>query len=209
MRPYLGPSVRIKKTNIDVTVDPTYNPQQIEEMESIAYLWHDGEISIAKLAKSAHYGLLGAEDIQPILNSPTILQCRILKMYNAHFSFKDYKVLYTVKVIETWCDNEDFDPNCWLEFLEQPGVKPIVVLRYFGREYIDIALDRLKQAFSSAVSPNAFKIVFVQYNEPLTEFQETNKNTNEKLELKKGLPVEYQEEDLKNYDNYTLERSAI
>ncbi|KAI1696938.1 hypothetical protein DdX_18784 [Ditylenchus destructor] len=98
--------------------------------------------------------------------------------------------------------------NCWMEFLEQPGVKPIVSLRYFGREYIDNALDRLKEAFSSAVSPNAFKIIFVQVNDPLPIFREANKNSNEELELKKGLPVEYQEEYLENFDNYTLERSS-
>ncbi|KAI1697638.1 hypothetical protein DdX_18385 [Ditylenchus destructor] len=206
MRPYLGPTVRVKKTYIYVAVDSTYNPEHIEEMESIAYLWRDGEIRIWN-AKSDG-SLIIANDIQPILNSPIILQCRLLKMYNAHFSFKDYKILYTVKVIDIWHGYRDVNLNCWLEFLEQPGVKPIVALRGCRRRNIDIALDRLKQDFSSAISPNAFKIVFVQ-DESLTEFQETNKNTKEKLELKKGLPVEYQEEYLKYYDNYTLERSAI
>ncbi|KAI1695335.1 hypothetical protein DdX_19633 [Ditylenchus destructor] len=203
MRPYLGPSVRVQLTYLNL--NSTYTSQHIEEMESIAHLWRDGSISVANNDGS----LIVAEDFQLILNSPTILQCRKLAMDNAHFSFKDYKVLYTVKVIETWCDNEDFGPNCWLEFLEQPGVKPIVALRCFGREYIDITLDRLKQAFFSAVVPNAYKVVFTQDDDSLSEFRETNTNANEILELKKGLPVEYQEEDLEDFDNYTLERSAI
>ncbi|KAI1701552.1 hypothetical protein DdX_16027 [Ditylenchus destructor] len=66
-----------------------------------------------------------------------------------------------------------------------------------------------KSAFSSAVSPNAFKIVFAQCKESLTEFRETNKTTNEKLELKKGLPVEYKAVYLYKFDSYTLERYSI
>ncbi|KAI1693441.1 hypothetical protein DdX_20656 [Ditylenchus destructor] len=159
MLPYLGPTVRITWPSIIVAGNSIYNLGNIAEMESIAYLWRDGDIYIST---DDDDNLIDAEDFQMILNSPTILKCRKLELYNARFSFKNYKVLYDVKIIETWCDNEDFGPNCWLEFLEQPGVKPIVSLRYFGREYIDIALDRLKKAFLSAVSPNAFKIVFVQ-----------------------------------------------
>ncbi|KAI1690471.1 hypothetical protein DdX_22461 [Ditylenchus destructor] len=157
MRPYLGPTVRIKSTGIKVARNVAYNPDHIAEMESIAYLWRDRDIGIRHVLDQR----IVAEDFQPILNSPIILQCRKLDMDNAQFSFKDYKVLYTVK------------------------------------------------AFSSAVSPNAFKIVFVEENEALTEFRESNMTTNEKLELKKGLPVEYQVERLKKYDNYTLERSSV
>ncbi|KAI1699306.1 serpentine type 7TM GPCR chemoreceptor srd domain-containing protein [Ditylenchus destructor] len=64
--------------------------------------------------------------------------------------------------------------------------------------------------FSSAVSQNAFKIVFAGLDEELTEFRETNKTSGEKLELKKGLPTEYQSR--KKYLNersYTLERFSI
>ncbi|KAI1696182.1 hypothetical protein DdX_19170 [Ditylenchus destructor] len=143
MRPYLGPSVRIKKTYIDVAGDSTYNPEHIEEMESIAYLWRDGNICIWN-AKSDGSRII-ANDIQLILNSPTILQCRLLKMDNAHFSFKDYKVLYTVKVIDIWYGYRDVNLNCWPEFLEQPGVKPTIALRECRRRNIDIAVDRLKQ----------------------------------------------------------------
>ncbi|KAI1691611.1 hypothetical protein DdX_21765 [Ditylenchus destructor] len=157
MRPYLGPTVRVNSTIIYVNF--TYNPDHIEEMESITYLWRDRDTILLPVSNNHR---IVAEDFQPILNSPTILQCRMLDMHNAQFSFKDYKVLYTVK------------------------------------------------DFSSAVSPNAFKIVFAQEDaDDLTEFRETNKTTNEKLELKKGLPVEYQAEHLEEYENYTLERSRI
>ncbi|KAI1692441.1 hypothetical protein Ddc_23613 [Ditylenchus destructor] len=64
--------------------------------------------------------------------------------------------------------------------------------------------------FSSAVSPNAFKITFNPYwGEELTEFRETNITSGEMLELKKGLPVECQNECNEKYTNYTLERSIL
>ncbi|KAI1694062.1 hypothetical protein DdX_20316 [Ditylenchus destructor] len=58
------------------------------------------------------------------------------------------------------------------------------------------------------------KSYLFKMEEPLPVFRETNKKSNEILELKKGLPVEWQEEDLKYFDfedfyNYTLERSTI
>ncbi|KAI1697303.1 hypothetical protein Ddc_19794 [Ditylenchus destructor] len=78
---------------------------------------------------------IGAEDFQPILNSPTILQCRKLYIHNAHFSFKDYKVLYTVNAIDIYYGaEEEVDHSYWTEFLEQPGVKPIVALQYARHE---------------------------------------------------------------------------
>ncbi|KAI1694626.1 hypothetical protein Ddc_21947 [Ditylenchus destructor] len=209
MRPYLGPTIRIMTTFIDVD-GHTYNSEHIAEMESIAYLWRDYEIEICNDDESR----IVAEQFQPILDSPTILQCRLLKIDNAHFSFKDYKVLYSVKIIEMFYVGDDYiEPNYWADFLEQPGVKPIVSFdNNNNRANIDNLIDRLKEAFSSAVSPNSFKIVFAQssiYKQPLTEFRETNKTTSEKLELKKGLPAEYQEDWLQDFDNYTLERSSI
>ncbi|KAI1691230.1 hypothetical protein Ddc_24366 [Ditylenchus destructor] len=141
MRPYLGPTVRIKETSIHVAGKSVYNAEHITEMESIAYLWRDGKI---RIWNDNGYGRrIVAEDFQPILDSPNILQCRELCMHNTHFSFKDYKSLYTAKLIDNRCDIEDFDFNCWAEFLEQPGVKPLVVLRGARREYITDILDRL------------------------------------------------------------------
>ncbi|KAI1690672.1 hypothetical protein Ddc_24797 [Ditylenchus destructor] len=208
MHPYLGPNIRIKNIFIRVAAF-AYDPDHIAEMESITYLWRDGNISIWDIEG---YGKrIGAEDFLPILNSPTILQCRDLEMINADFSFKNYKILYSVKVIEIDIRREDIDLNHLLGFLEQPGVKPVVALLSF-REYIDIILDRLSKVFSSATVPNAFKIVFSQYKTepPLTEFRETNKTSGEKLELKKALPVEYKRLLLQNhYEYYTLERSRI
>ncbi|KAI1691500.1 hypothetical protein DdX_21846 [Ditylenchus destructor] len=207
MRPYLGPAVRITWTTIFVAGDVTYNPDHIAEMESIAYLWRDRDIGIRPVSYNHR---IVAEDFQLILNSPSILQCQILDMFNAQFSFKDYKVLYTVKVIEIdYYGEEEIDLSHWQQFLEEPGAKPVVALHGMSRESIISVLDRLKKAFSSAVSPNAFKIAFVDEDEAFIEFRETNKTTNEKLELKKGLPVEYQAEHLKKYDNYTLERSSV
>ncbi|KAI1708531.1 hypothetical protein Ddc_14323 [Ditylenchus destructor] len=184
--------------------ESTNNPEHIAELESMSYLWRDHCLFIGKGDESR----IVAEDFQLILNSPTILQCRILRMINAHFSFKDYKVLNTVNVFEIdYIGADGIDPKYWLQFLEQPGTKPIVALGALRREIIDNALDRLKQTFSSAVSPNAYKIVFVQVREPLTEFRETNKTSREVLELKKGLPVEYPEECAG--DHYTLKRSSV
>ncbi|KAI1696584.1 hypothetical protein Ddc_20286 [Ditylenchus destructor] len=205
MLPYFAPTVRIKWIYIYAARDSIYNPDHIAEMESIAYLWRDGHIGIRHAGYSSR---IVAEDFQSILNSPTILQCQNLYMDNALFSFKDYKVLYTVKVIETWYGNNYFDPNCWLEFLEQPGVKPILIFRGLDRDNVVTLLDRLFKVFSSDVSPNAFKIVFSRRNYSMTEFRETNKTSREKLELKKGLPVEYQKEYLKER-SYTLERASI
>ncbi|KAI1695611.1 hypothetical protein DdX_19497 [Ditylenchus destructor] len=199
MRPYLGPTVRIKKTTIHVAGDSTYNPEHIAEMESLTYLWRDYEISIRGILCR-----IDAERFQPILNSPTILQCRKLNMVNEHFSFKDFNVLYTVKVIEMFYnDNENIElwQQYLQQFLEQPGVKPILILRVPFWKNVDIFLNGLSKYFSSAVVPNAFKVVFVRasYQAPLTEFSETNKTSGEKLELKKGLPTEYQNEDLDGY----------
>ncbi|KAI1698642.1 hypothetical protein Ddc_18991 [Ditylenchus destructor] len=212
MRPYLGPTVRIKEAVIYVAGDSIYNPEHIAEMESIAYLWRDGTIYIWHAHENARNddSRISAEDFPLILNSPTILQCRILEMEHAHFSFKDYKVLYTVRVIDVDYDDDEIDPNSWLQFLEQPGVKPVVVLRDVRRESVDNVLGCILKAFSSAVSPNAFKVVFAEIDEELTEFRETNKTSGEILELKKGLPVECQEEDMHEYKNdCTLERSGI
>ncbi|KAI1700053.1 hypothetical protein Ddc_18294 [Ditylenchus destructor] len=187
MQPYLGPTVRIKKTDI-VVAACTYNSEHIEQMESISYLWRDGWITIWN--ERNDHSLIGAEDLLPILSSPTILQCNLLFMNNPHFSFKDCKVLYSVNAIEISYGYEDVDPNYWTEFLEQPGLKPIVVMSDFPRDYIDNLLDRLSKVFSSAVLPNAFKLVFVHFDEPLIEFRETNKTSGEILQLKKGAPME-------------------
>ncbi|KAI1693706.1 hypothetical protein DdX_20517 [Ditylenchus destructor] len=75
------------------------------------------------------------------------------------------------------------------------------------------------QAFSFAVSPNAYRIAFIQWKEPVSEFRETNNTSGEILELKKGLPAECQAENLVQYykntskfqqfDCHTLERSSI
>ncbi|KAI1710438.1 hypothetical protein Ddc_13445 [Ditylenchus destructor] len=206
MRPYLGQTVRIKKTWIYLDDGTTYNPEHIEQMESIAHLWCDRRIDVWKRDSGI---LCVLNDFQLILDSPTILQCRHLFMMRAHFSFKDYKVLYNAKIIENYYGNEETDPDYWAQFLEQPGVKPLVVLRYLHRESINTLIDHLSKAFSSAVSPNAFKIVFANYRKDLTEFRKTNETSGEKLELKKGLPTEYQNEYLDGYFNYTLERSSI
>ncbi|KAI1691412.1 hypothetical protein Ddc_24248 [Ditylenchus destructor] len=210
MRPYLDQTVRIKKTFIYLDDDITYNPEHIEQMESIAHLWCDRKIEVWK------WGCTGINcvwnDFQLILDSPTILQCRHLSMGYAHFSFKDYKVLYNAKIIENYYGNEETDPDYWPQFLEQPGVKPLVVLRYLYRKSINTLIDHLSKAFSSAVLPNAFKIVFAETFDPLTEFRKTNETSGEKLELKPGLPAEYQDDDNKFLDrciNYTLERSSI
>ncbi|KAI1708983.1 hypothetical protein Ddc_14068 [Ditylenchus destructor] len=204
MRPYLGQTVRIDETWIDVGT--AYNPVHIEEMESIAHLWCNGSVHINVWNGCTR---IVADDFQLILDSPTILQCRHLSMIRAHFSFKDYKVLYNPKIIENYYLNAKTDPDYWPQFLEQPGVKPLVVLRGLHRESINTVIDHLSKTFSSAVSPNAFKIVFAENRKPLTEFQKTNETSGEKLELKKGLPTEYQDEYLNGYFNYTLERSSI
>ncbi|KAI1698909.1 hypothetical protein DdX_17630 [Ditylenchus destructor] len=210
MRPYLGPTVRIKQTIIDAAEDSTFNPEHIPQMESIAHLWRDHKIFIWN-SKSDGCRIV-AQDFLPILNSPTILQCRTLHLNNALFPFKDYKVLYTVKIIETRHYDED-DTDLWLqywqEFLEQPVAKPIVVFPFLRIENTENLIDRLSKTFSSAVSPNAFKIVLVQDNEPLTEFRGTNIASGEILELKKGIPTEYQDEQFSVYDSYTLERYSV
>ncbi|KAI1700036.1 hypothetical protein Ddc_18296 [Ditylenchus destructor] len=211
MRSYLNPTIRIKWTSIYVAEEIMNNPEHIVEMESIEYLGRNGNIDIWRnLCKmlNRNDAILKVQDVEPILNSPTILQCRTLYLYNANFSFKDYKVLNTVKVIETWyCF-----PDHWQEFLEQPGIKPLIVFRYAHPEIITNMLDHLSKVFSSAVLPNAFKMLFTCDDKSLIEFRETNKTSGEKLELKKGIPVEYQEyfsnvfRELSN--TYTLERSS-
>ncbi|KAI1698708.1 hypothetical protein DdX_17745 [Ditylenchus destructor] len=187
MRPYLGPTVRFDWTTIEVARDFIYGPDYIEEMESIAYLWRDRDISIRSVSYNQR---IVAEDFQPILNS-------------------DYKILYTAKVIKIdFYEVEEINLSHWQQFFEQPGVKPIVVLLNLEHQIAHNFLDSLKEAFSSASSPNEFKIVFARCKESLTEFCETNKTSGEKLELKKGLPVEYQAYAY-SYGNYTLERSCI
>ncbi|KAI1715175.1 hypothetical protein Ddc_11105 [Ditylenchus destructor] len=212
MRPYLGTNIRIKKVTITVALVITYNSEHIAEMESIAYLWRDSKAEIMNVEEYGEENRIVAEDLQLVLNSPIILQCRELLMDNAHFSFKDYKVLYAVKVIETCYYSEyeiDLWQQYWQQFLEQPDVKPIVVFRSLNRDNLDNLLDRLSKAFSTAVLPNAFKIIFAETDEELTEFRETNNASGEILELKKGFPVEYQNEHLNESGNYTLERSSV
>ncbi|KAI1714814.1 hypothetical protein Ddc_11251 [Ditylenchus destructor] len=206
MRPFLSPTVRIRKTIMNPTGDFTYNPDHVNEMESLSYLWRDYEIAI----RNDDCSRIVAEHFQPVLNSPTILQCRLLGMTNAHFPLKDYKVLYNVKVMQLiYFGGYNIDPNDCANFFEQPGNKPIVVLYGIRREDVDNLLVRLKKDLSSAIEPNAFKIVFVLNH--LTEFRDTNKTSGETLELKKGLPAElldeYQE-GLENLEKYTLERSS-
>ncbi|KAI1690756.1 hypothetical protein Ddc_24713 [Ditylenchus destructor] len=206
MRPYLGPTVRIKETYIYVVGASIYNPEQ---MESIAYLWRDGNIGILHVENDN--SRIVAEDFKPILNSPTILQCRELYLRNAHFSFKDYKILYSVNAIGIFYRaEEEIDPSFWTEFLEQSGSKPVLVFHELRHEDVVNVLECLKKAFSSAVVPSAFKVVFSDVAESLIEFRETNNTLREKLELKKGLPVEYRAEyfDKINFC-YTLERSSI
>ncbi|KAI1702200.1 hypothetical protein DdX_15615 [Ditylenchus destructor] len=126
MLPYLGTTVRISWTNIYVAGDITYNSEHIEQMESIARLRRNGKIWIYQ-----KYGRLRAEDFQTILDSPTILQSRVLWIDNPHFSFKDYKILYTVNVIEIRHKNDkyiDLWQQYWQQFLDQPGIKPVVII---------------------------------------------------------------------------------
>ncbi|KAI1697035.1 zinc-finger double domain-containing protein [Ditylenchus destructor] len=231
MRPYLGPSVRINWTYINVAGDVTYNSQHVAEMESISYLWRDGKI---RIWNTRNYNRIVAEHFQPVLNSPTILQCQYLTMDNAHFSFKDYNILYSVKVIEINYANAEIDPNYWSQFLEQPGVKPLVILRQLHPDSVVGMLERLYKDFSSAISPNAYKIVFAQigrlliksivesfkkvntFSEPdeeLIEFQDWNKTSGEKWEFKKRssaeFRTEYPEYELSENNKYVLERSVI
>ncbi|KAI1705621.1 hypothetical protein Ddc_15647 [Ditylenchus destructor] len=210
MCPYLGPSVRIKKVRIEVAGRSFYKTEHITEMESIARIWQDGDIFIRHTDDVET--LIVAKNFQLILNSPTILQCRELEMYNAHFQFREYKVLYTLKVIEIRHNNvEDIDLwlQYWHQFLEQPGPKPGVVFSFLRREYINNLFDRISKAFSSAVSPNAFKVAFVLRYKSLAEFREMNNTSREILELKKGFPSEYPQKHFQGYDYYTLERSSI
>ncbi|KAI1710929.1 hypothetical protein Ddc_13191 [Ditylenchus destructor] len=226
MRPYLGPTVRVATATIYVAPyylfytynTPFHNTKHIVEMESITYLWRDYDIWIRHADR--WNGRIRAKDFHLILNSPTIMKCKNLFMVNARFSFENYKVLYTVENIAIQygekdgyyypTDTEgDDDDNCLPQFLEQPEVKPVVILRYEQRE----------QAFSSATVPNTFKIVFAQCKDPLTEFRETNNVSGEKLELHKGSPEEYLDDDIRiqPHDNdeedddvyYILERSSI
>ncbi|KAI1710451.1 hypothetical protein Ddc_13396 [Ditylenchus destructor] len=215
MRPYLGPSVRITKASIYIAGNSTFNPEHIKDIESISYIWRDGNIEIRN---AGEYGSrIVAEDFQPILNSPTILQCRLLKMENAYFLFKDFKVLYTVNVIEINYfgeDEIDLRHQCWPQFFEHPGLKPLVVFSYlrgFTCENFKNLQDQLSKAFSSAVSSNVFKIVFalLPNDEPLIEFRNTNKVSGDKLELRKGFPTEYQPENLDEDCCYILECSSI
>ncbi|KAI1703187.1 hypothetical protein Ddc_16658 [Ditylenchus destructor] len=211
MRPYLGPTVRIINTSIFVARGSNCDLEHIEEMESLTYLWRDGEIVIRN-ADEFDEGRINAGYFQPILNSPTVLQCRSLGMENAHFSFKDYKVLYAVKFLAIFYSGDEYiDFNYWQQFLEQTGAKPLVALYYLEPENIYMLFDQLSKSFSSAVSPNAFKIVFFRFykHETLTELRETNNTTGEILELKEELPVEYQYENSEAYNHYTLERSNI
>ncbi|KAI1695628.1 hypothetical protein DdX_19481 [Ditylenchus destructor] len=205
--PFLGPTVRMNWTFISLRC--TYRPEDIEQMESIAHLWRDGNIMLWETNIT--------KELQPILSSPTTLKCQKLCMIqdpyfllNPH-TIKDYKGLYAVKVIEIYSDDY-IDPKSWLEFLEEPGVKPVVVWRCVRQEHITNKLYHLCKGFSSAVSPNPFKIVFAELDkEELSEFRETNNTSGEILELKKGLPVEYQDEMSSDEDtkHYTLERSCI
>ncbi|KAI1700537.1 hypothetical protein DdX_16645 [Ditylenchus destructor] len=126
-------------------------------------------------------------------------------LLNPH-TIKDYKGLYAVKVIEIYTDYR-IDPKSWLEFLEEPGVKPVVVWRV-RQERITNILYHLCKGFSSAVSPNPFKIVFAELDKELTEFKETNNTSGEILELKKGLPAEYCKQ-ADSFYYYMLERSSI
>ncbi|KAI1706843.1 hypothetical protein DdX_12837 [Ditylenchus destructor] len=132
-------------------------------------------------------------------------------MINADFSFKDYKILYSVKVFEITDIARRIDPNHYLDFLNQPGVKPVVALLDSSHHDIDNVLDRLSKVFSSGSVPNAFKIVFSQYKsrQSFTEFRATNKTSGEKLELKRGVPIEYRHRLLKDSEYYTLERSRL
>ncbi|KAI1710949.1 hypothetical protein Ddc_13147 [Ditylenchus destructor] len=212
MRPYLSPTVRIKNTVLFTAGDSFYSPEHIAEIESMTHLWRDGSICILTDGDDS---LKGAEGFQPFLDSPTILKCARLELPKPNFPYKDYKVLYSAKVIESCYGDEEnspINPDYWPEFLEQPGIKPIVVFQFFGRGNIDCLLDRLKEAFSSATLPNAFRIVFLlmYYDDPLIVFQATNETSGEKLELKKGHPVEYEVQDEEDEDQYyTLERSSI
>ncbi|KAI1702716.1 hypothetical protein Ddc_16944 [Ditylenchus destructor] len=147
MRPYLDQNVRIKKTLIYLD-GFSYLPEHIEEMESIAHLWCDGKIIIW----NGSTGIV-AENFQLILDSPKIMQCRHLYMTRAQFSFKDYKLLYNAKIIENHYYNDKTDPNYWPQFLEQTGMKPLVVLRGLHRESINTLLDHLckKQKWSAGL----------------------------------------------------------
>ncbi|KAI1699727.1 hypothetical protein DdX_17150 [Ditylenchus destructor] len=172
-------------------------------MESITYLWSDGNVKIQHADRNGS-GIV-AEDFQLILNSPTILQCRDLTMDCPLFSFKDYSVLHNVKIIRV---TYDIDPAHLAQFLEQPGVKPIVVMLHFDRANIDNVLDHFCKVFSSAVVPSPLKIVFDKCKDHLAEFLEINKTSGEKLEFKKGVSAGYERFSFKFY-NYTLERSSI
>ncbi|KAI1710452.1 hypothetical protein Ddc_13397 [Ditylenchus destructor] len=135
MRPYLGLTVRITEATIYVAAS-IYSPEHIAEMESIAYLWREGWISI--LHRHLDFSgiddsRIGTEDFPLLLNSPIILQCHLLFLYNPHYSLKDNKVLYAVNIIDVTYTFEDIDPNYWQEFLEQPGAKPVVVFAGFPR----------------------------------------------------------------------------
>ncbi|KAI1695396.1 hypothetical protein Ddc_21254 [Ditylenchus destructor] len=149
MRPYLGPTVRMDWTGINIFGDGTYNPERIKEMESIAYLSRNA-INIYR--DNTFDRRNGDADFQLILDSPTILQCRELVMDGVHFSLKRYKVLYTVDFIFIKFSNGEIELNYWLEFLEQPEAKPVFVFRGLRPETIENVLGRLSRVICKMFS---------------------------------------------------------
>ncbi|KAI1698693.1 hypothetical protein DdX_17770 [Ditylenchus destructor] len=145
--------------------------------------------------------------------------CRPLKNFvERYFGSKPYRILDRLRICKgSYALIHNGIPiamftvfSSFWEFLEQSGRKPIVVMSEFPREKIDNLLDRLSKAFSSAVLANAFKLVFVHFEQPLIEFCETNKITGEQLESKKGIPTESEASFPLQLDYcFTLERSSV
>ncbi|KAI1696135.1 hypothetical protein DdX_19200 [Ditylenchus destructor] len=200
MSPYLGPTVRINEILLSINAGTTYPPAHIAEMESIAYLWQNGKISLNNS---------GVND-QPILKSPTILHCRQLKLMHTQFHMGEFSVFFTPKILHL--RPTYLDVTYVLEFLGQIRIKPSVVLEFVGLDRINTIIERLSKVFHSAVLPNAFTLILIQpVYQPLAIFNKRNKNSGESLELKEGLPSALDNDFRKmpSWRYYTLQRMSV
>ncbi|KAI1691356.1 hypothetical protein DdX_21935 [Ditylenchus destructor] len=196
MRPYLGESVRVKTAVLVVKEEAGLNRKLAAEIETVAHIWSDQELVILPITRyfTEAYRIkpyITDALIQQIANSGRIFQVRQLMISNPDFSFKDYSELYSAKILIVVYFLPFKCPENLLDFLQEPGAKPLVVLCFdFWKALTEASLfiDRIAQSFSSASTSSNFRLI-IKYNNRdgsklLNKFCIENRTTNEVLQLK-------------------------
>ncbi|KAI1731290.1 hypothetical protein Ddc_00096 [Ditylenchus destructor] len=194
MLPFVGKSIRFKKTTIYLMSDARITPQHIAQIESISHLWADQSLTIERFPFHTTPGIM--QDCSLILNSLAAIQpCRRLRLRDLALPFSEYHNLYSLKIVEFCPMGTAIPDNHVLSFIEGIGKcrSKTLTVWFLYPTYLRTHITKIREAFMAAREPISFEVFFVQKSiddTSIAGFRDENLSTKEVLEM----PVVWAEE---------------